>query len=814
MSLLNPALLAGLGLVVIPVLLHLLMRAKPKRIIFPALRLIQARRKQNSRRMRLRHLWLLILRMLVIALIVLAVARPSLPAANYSLSWFEIFMLLVTLAATAGAYFGVMELWKKKGLSRNEYLTRRTVLRGACGIAFFLLTSVGVAWPYSVRVFKEVKDPAPRVSESVPVAAVFLFDTSPSMGYKQASLTRLDEAKKFAISHLGRLPSGSKVSSTSSADTQLSAFSVDLKAAQSRIESQEIRAKSMPLNERLRSVLIEQEDDRRRVTSEQGSIPEDKRKDRFVREVYLFTDLAKSGWRDESSSFLKDELERLKWIGLYVIDVGSEEPLNVALHSLKLSREAIPSGGFARLDAVVSSVGKIKPDQTIELLYRRGDGPPITAGKESVTLSSAAEAKISFQVEAGATGYRQGEIRLNGSDPMNADDVLSFTLQTIPPIKVLVAAEDAATSAQFVKVLKSLTDSNVTAYAVEAISVARLREKDLSSFDVVCLINANAPTDATWAKMKSFVESGGGLAVFVGAKSAVLANSVRKDLIDQVAYNREAALAVLPAALKASLQFSPAQTLDVRNSRHLLLQRIEELGALSDLGLNEFRRYWKVDPVADAVTIVRYGDANGPVAMVERRIGEGRVVMVTTSVDGIEWNDLLDPNSGAMIVVLADQLMQYLSRRSSGRFNDVIGAEMSFSMAQERKPRKVVVRMPDYKQRLQDVPNDASILNLKDLDVVGSYSVDAIEKDVDFHAGFSLNLPAAESDLSRQSKDDLNRLLGPDRYSISRDPAMLERNVQAGRVGLEMYSFVLAILIVVFATEQFTATWFYRTDDA
>ena len=61
MILLNPALLAGLALIAIPVILHLLMRAKPKRLIFPALRLIATRRKQNSQRLRLRHLLLLAL---------------------------------------------------------------------------------------------------------------------------------------------------------------------------------------------------------------------------------------------------------------------------------------------------------------------------------------------------------------------------------------------------------------------------------------------------------------------------------------------------------------------------------------------------------------------------------------------------------------------------------------------------------------------------------------------------------------------------------------------------------------------------------
>ena len=69
MSLLNPALIFGLVCAAIPVVLHLMMRAKPKKLLFPALRLIQKRRRQNVRRIRLRHLWLLLLRVLVLAIL-------------------------------------------------------------------------------------------------------------------------------------------------------------------------------------------------------------------------------------------------------------------------------------------------------------------------------------------------------------------------------------------------------------------------------------------------------------------------------------------------------------------------------------------------------------------------------------------------------------------------------------------------------------------------------------------------------------------------------------------------------------------------
>ena len=69
MQLINPAILYGLGLAAVPVVLHLLLRARPKPFLFPALHLLEVRRRHNVRRLRLRHLWLLLLRIALIALI-------------------------------------------------------------------------------------------------------------------------------------------------------------------------------------------------------------------------------------------------------------------------------------------------------------------------------------------------------------------------------------------------------------------------------------------------------------------------------------------------------------------------------------------------------------------------------------------------------------------------------------------------------------------------------------------------------------------------------------------------------------------------
>src|SRR5206468_11239654 len=78
MTFVHPLLLGGLLLVGIPVLIHLIMRQKPKRLPFPAFRFLLQKHRTNQTRLRLRPLLLLLLRMAVIAALCLALVRPAL----------------------------------------------------------------------------------------------------------------------------------------------------------------------------------------------------------------------------------------------------------------------------------------------------------------------------------------------------------------------------------------------------------------------------------------------------------------------------------------------------------------------------------------------------------------------------------------------------------------------------------------------------------------------------------------------------------------------------------------------------------------
>src|SRR5437867_10171524 len=77
MSFLNPIMLVGLLAVSVPIIIHLLNRRKFQKVVWAAMRFLQASVEQNQRRMKIEDLILLVVRCLLLVLLALALARPA-----------------------------------------------------------------------------------------------------------------------------------------------------------------------------------------------------------------------------------------------------------------------------------------------------------------------------------------------------------------------------------------------------------------------------------------------------------------------------------------------------------------------------------------------------------------------------------------------------------------------------------------------------------------------------------------------------------------------------------------------------------------
>src|SRR5437868_345964 len=218
MAFVNLSLLVGGALVAIPVVLHLIMRQRPKQLLFPALRFVHERRLANQRRLQLRHWLLLALRCGAIGLLVFALARPSVASGALS-SWVAAGLLagLCALTALAAAFSAV------RGVSRLVTGGFAILAAGLLVIAMFVaLRAVGGKSPI-------------LGDQEAPVAAAVVIDTSPRMQYRHENKTRLEAAQDLGQWLIRQLPADSELAILDS-HAGSGTFAVDRSAAEKAIE--------------------------------------------------------------------------------------------------------------------------------------------------------------------------------------------------------------------------------------------------------------------------------------------------------------------------------------------------------------------------------------------------------------------------------------------------------------------------------------------------------------------------------------------------------------------------------------------------
>ncbi|HAD62185.1 MAG TPA: hypothetical protein DCG12_23355 [Planctomycetaceae bacterium] len=794
----------GLLLAVIPVVLHLIMKAKPKRVEFPALRLIQQHRRSSQRRMRLRQLLLLLLRIIVIVALVFALMRPTLPNAQYGLRWYEWLILTVVTGGAVGSYFWLRKRSDARSNAAHIQKEQRARLKGWTAATGILAGLLFVGMPWGLRVKAEVTQPHSSGTPDVPVAAVFVFDVSQSMTYKHEGRTRLEHAQSIASAHLEILPSRSRVGLiTNTADSE-TVFQADLAGVSSRMEDLRTQAVTRSLNQTIKEAILNQVSDRESATAQEGS------SDGFLREVYVFSDLSRAAWDERDEAGLHDLLVQYEWLQVYLIDVSVAEPFNIGLGDIRLERESTVATQPVRMSATVYATGNVPEDAVVELFtidengnrLRGGGGGTVAASK--VTFGGAPPVAV-FNVSGPPNSSSQkGLIRLTTSDPMPFDDERWFAFDVSAVPRVLLVGDKLIDSFLVRNAMQpdTFTELGEMRYQCQSISGSRFRQQSLQNYDVVCLLNWSTPDATAWAELKDFVAAGGGLFVSVGGRN----------MLDSGAWSLPEAKAVLPGIPLTAPMFRPvAAQLNLVAGGHPIVKAFQdEQEAEAELSWALFERAWSLDLAEDARVLMSFTDRLRKPALVERSIGDGKVVMIASALDGTRrWSDGFVNDENWAWLLLVNEAMEYLTGRSEAKRNFLVGeaveidipAESRFTTFKVARPR---LRLTDGTRTL----DEKSIL-LTDAVEPGHYELRSAEPLQPFSAVFAANGPESESDLVTISPEKLDEFLGDGRYSLVSSPEELDRAVALGRLGVEVFPVLMGLLILLYCGEHLMSNFFY-----
>src|SRR5262245_3920441 len=798
MAFVNLSLLLGGAFVAIPVVLHLIMRQRPKQLIFPALRFVHERRLANQRRLQLRHWLLRALRCAAIGLLALALARPSVASGVLS-SWIAAALLTGLCAVTAFAAF----LARARGVS--GFVT-----------GSFAAISAGLLLVAMLIAARAVGGHSPILGDQeAPVAAAIVIDTSPRMQYRHENKTRLEAAQDLGQWLIRQLPSQNHLAMLNSHPGRNN-FAVDRSAAEKAIERLRTAGTPRPL-----------------VETVESAIALVKQKSQLRREVYILTDLTASAWKEASGVDLKKTLAANAGVLLYVIDVGVEKPRNFSLSELTLSGDVVPAGGEVMIETQVSASG-IGGERTVELWVEQidptlpiiRDGKPVLPKadlRESriVRLTPGSSEKLQFKISGtvgdsklrsdprvGLTpGVHQGWVRLVGQDGLAIDDVRYFAFEVQPAWPVLLVAPDGVSTRYLTEALAplELRESGRASFHCETIDQSKLASQDLGNFRAVALVDPEPLTAEVWKKLGEYCDRGGGLAVFLGHHSQPLAS-----------FQDAAAMKVLGGKLTRRTRTGGDIYISPRSYDHPVMAAFRQYATSVPWDSFPVFYHWNLDDLAPtARTVVPYG--NGKAAVVENRIGRGSVLVMTTPISdpprpvGREiWNELATGEQAWPCFVLVYEMMLHAVRSGQTHLNLFAGETAVLPNDPAEYPERYQLFTP--LDQPQDVLAKDGRVTIRFTDQPGSYRLRG-QKAGPLVRGFAVNLAGDTSDLGRLPLERLDEILGHGRYQIARSKDEINRAVGKDRIGSEFYPLLVTLLALVLGIEHVLANRFYRRSD-
>jgi aerotolerance regulator-like protein/VWA domain-containing protein len=444
------------------------------------------------------------------------------------------------------------------------------------------------------------------------------------------------------------------------------------------------------------------------------------------KEVVLISDFQRTGWERQED--------------IHMPEGTTVTPVSVASETsgLSVASVALQRASFSNEERVTVTAG----------LTNRGAQPftnvPVTLEVEGraveskpVTVAPNASASVTFAQVTAAQPNMRATVRA-GSDAMPKDNVFHFVISPSRPVSVLMIQPDGANATMSMFLNTALGVSTSPPFKVDAIPVARVTPTSFERRSVVILNDVTALSTQTDALLKRFVEQGGGLFIVLAEHSPWSGGETP----------------LLPGTLGAPVERlinGTSGTIGFIDYSHPVFDDFKDPrnGTFTDI---RFYQYRSLNPAATDRVLARFDD--GAAALVERRVGSGRVIAFTSTVDS-SWSNF---PTRPMFPVVLPEMLKYLGQYEEpsawytvGRMLDIsvpLGAIVREGTAGETKDttRKAsaVVVSPSGKQDKMGEGGSPSI----ELAEQGFYSIRMQGTGERRPYEVAVNLDPAESDLS------------------------------------------------------------------
>ena len=378
------------------------------------------------------------------------------------------------------------------------------------------------------------------------------------------------------------------------------------------------------------------------------------------RAIYLISDFQEVGLQGADESW-----KLAPGVALYLIDVGSADSENLVLTDVRSPEQLLEDSAQQKILARVRSTGTQYLENGEVSLSLNGQMLDL----RPVDLTDRSEQVVTFAVDFEAEGDYVGEIRVAGDDFAD-DNAYYFTVDVLPKINVLLVNGEASDNwfddeGHWFGLAVSSTDSSP--FSLETIDPSEFSAAAMRQSDVVALLNVGELTSSQAAALSEYVVNGGSLLIAPG------------DRVDERVFNQQLG-EISPARLEQVGLLGRDDYLVIADydRRHPILR---PLG--SDWSAR-FQGHWRLTPSEDAKVLMQFD--NTEAALVEKDVGEGKILLFASSLD-LEWNNLA---LQGLFLPFVHETLRHLVRSEAGQSAYEIGD--SINLAQFVSDAEVAVR--------------------------------------------------------------------------------------------------------------------------
>jgi hypothetical protein len=363
------------------------------------------------------------------------------------------------------------------------------------------------------------------------------------------------------------------------------------------------------------------------------------------REVLLISDFQRIGWdgRDSPSLPAGTSIEK--------VDLSEAKTSNVAVTGVDFRRDYAEDR--ERVAVTARLVNRSADARTGHAVTLELNGRPVET--KQVNLAANAAATVDFAAAPLPSGTTKGVVRL-ADDALSRDNSFFFAISRGQALSVLVIDHREGGASRSLYVERALAIGDQPNFRVTTKRLGNVTASDLNGRSLILLNDSDLPGGELGRRLVEYVQNGGGLLVALGDRSAPR---------ERPAYATE----LLPPTADA-----PVDRSDVRGGTLGYIDRSHPIFELfsaprsGDFSTPRFFRYRSITPAPGDEQVARFDD--GHIALLERKVGRGRVLVFASSFDGI-WNDLpLQP----VFLPVAHQLAKYVAAYADERPWNVVGS--------------------------------------------------------------------------------------------------------------------------------------------